>query len=73
MSVVHQIVPWMVRSRARTDHQRAAPPPSLKGAGRLDQKLRRRRSTAPALLYRSSDSPSNRRSSRERRVISSER
>eukprot|EP00959_Pyramimonas_sp_CCMP1952_P295250 6175050-Pyramimonas_sp.AAC.1 len=72
MSAVHQIVPWMERSRARADHQRPAPLPCLKGAGRPDQKLRLRRSTAPALLHRTNDSPSRRRSSRERRAISSE-
>eukprot|EP00959_Pyramimonas_sp_CCMP1952_P240484 5025833-Pyramimonas_sp.AAC.1 len=43
MSVVHQRVPWMVRSRARADHLYPAPPPSLKGAGRPNQKRRLRR------------------------------
>eukprot|EP00959_Pyramimonas_sp_CCMP1952_P269412 5632121-Pyramimonas_sp.AAC.1 len=56
----------MVRSRARADTRRPAPLPSLKGVGRPNQQLRLRRSQAPALLYRSNDSPSNR-----RRIISS--
>eukprot|EP00959_Pyramimonas_sp_CCMP1952_P126662 2649088-Pyramimonas_sp.AAC.1 len=50
----------MVRSRARADHHRPAPLPNLKEAGRPNQQLRLRRSQAPALLYRSSDSPSRR-------------
>eukprot|EP00959_Pyramimonas_sp_CCMP1952_P064565 1347827-Pyramimonas_sp.AAC.1 len=72
MSVAHEIAPWMVRNRGRADHHRPAPLPSLKGGGRPAQKLRLRRSTAPDLLYRSDDCPSRRRSSRERRAISSE-
>eukprot|EP00959_Pyramimonas_sp_CCMP1952_P251482 5255028-Pyramimonas_sp.AAC.1 len=59
MSVVHQIVPWMMRSRARADHHRPAPQDSLRRAGRPNQQLRLRRSTVPALLYRSNDSPSS--------------
>eukprot|EP00959_Pyramimonas_sp_CCMP1952_P295972 6191128-Pyramimonas_sp.AAC.1 len=50
----------MVTSRARADHHRPAPLPSLKRAGRPNQQLRPRRSQAPALLYRSSGSPSSR-------------
>eukprot|EP00959_Pyramimonas_sp_CCMP1952_P290773 6082371-Pyramimonas_sp.AAC.1 len=49
----------MVRSRARADHHRPAPLPSLQGDGRPYQQLRLRRSQAPALLYRSNDSPSS--------------
>eukprot|EP00959_Pyramimonas_sp_CCMP1952_P126663 2649089-Pyramimonas_sp.AAC.1 len=56
----------MVRSRARADHHRPAPLPNLQGVGRPDQQLRLRRSPAPALLYRSSGSPSS-----MRRAISS--
>eukprot|EP00959_Pyramimonas_sp_CCMP1952_P096918 2025796-Pyramimonas_sp.AAC.1 len=56
----------MVRSRARAEHNRPAPLPSLKGAGRPNQQLRLRRRQAPALLHRSNDSPSSR-----RRAISS--
>eukprot|EP00959_Pyramimonas_sp_CCMP1952_P450642 9435396-Pyramimonas_sp.AAC.1 len=72
MSVVHQIVPWMVRNRARDDHRRTIPLPSLKRAGRPNQNLRLRRSPYPTLLYRSNASPRSRRSSRERRAMSSE-
>eukprot|EP00959_Pyramimonas_sp_CCMP1952_P119752 2503937-Pyramimonas_sp.AAC.1 len=60
MSVAHQIVPWMVRNRARAHHHRPAPLPSLKGVGRPNQQLRLRRSPFPVLLYRSNDSPCNR-------------
>eukprot|EP00959_Pyramimonas_sp_CCMP1952_P193131 4038626-Pyramimonas_sp.AAC.1 len=72
MPVVHQIVPRMVRSRAQSDHHRQAPLPSLKGVGRPNQKLHLRRSPYPTLLYRSDDNARNRRSSRERRAMSSE-
>eukprot|EP00959_Pyramimonas_sp_CCMP1952_P295734 6185579-Pyramimonas_sp.AAC.1 len=47
----------MVRSRARADHHKPAPLPSLQGAGRPNRQLRLRRSQAPALLYGSHDSP----------------
>eukprot|EP00959_Pyramimonas_sp_CCMP1952_P180746 3779454-Pyramimonas_sp.AAC.1 len=50
----------MVRSRARADHHRPTPLPSLKGVGKPNQQLRFRRGPAPALLYRSSDSSSSR-------------
>eukprot|EP00959_Pyramimonas_sp_CCMP1952_P254721 5320231-Pyramimonas_sp.AAC.1 len=50
----------MVRSRARADHRKPVPLPGLKGAGRPSQQLRLGRSQAPALLYRSNDSPSRR-------------
>eukprot|EP00959_Pyramimonas_sp_CCMP1952_P443287 9280705-Pyramimonas_sp.AAC.1 len=53
-------MPWMVRSRARADHHRPAPLPGLKGVGGPNQQLRLRRNPAPALLCRSSDSPSSR-------------
>eukprot|EP00959_Pyramimonas_sp_CCMP1952_P347979 7288935-Pyramimonas_sp.AAC.1 len=64
-------MPWMMRSRARADYHRPAPLPSLKGVGRPNRQLRLGRSPAPALLYRSNDSPNSRKSSRERRAISS--
>eukprot|EP00959_Pyramimonas_sp_CCMP1952_P270417 5652934-Pyramimonas_sp.AAC.1 len=60
MCVIHQIVPWTVRNRARADHHRPAPLPSLNGVGRPSQQLRLRRSQAPALLYRGSDNASMR-------------
>eukprot|EP00959_Pyramimonas_sp_CCMP1952_P327231 6850271-Pyramimonas_sp.AAC.1 len=60
MSVAHQAVPWMVRSRARADHHRPAQLPSLKGAGRPVKKLRLRRSAVPALLFHNNDNPSRR-------------
>eukprot|EP00959_Pyramimonas_sp_CCMP1952_P102711 2148147-Pyramimonas_sp.AAC.1 len=72
MSVVQQIVPWMVRSSARADHHRPVPLPSLKGVGRPNQQLRLRRSPYPILLYRCSGRPRSGRSSRDRRAISSE-
>eukprot|EP00959_Pyramimonas_sp_CCMP1952_P150815 3156329-Pyramimonas_sp.AAC.1 len=72
MSVVHQIVPWMVRSQAKADHHKPAPLPSLKGAGRPNQQLRLRRRSYPTPLHRNNDRPSSRRSWRERRAISSE-
>eukprot|EP00959_Pyramimonas_sp_CCMP1952_P450693 9436339-Pyramimonas_sp.AAC.1 len=46
-----------VGSRTRANHHRPAPLPSLKGVGRPNQQLRLRRSPAPALLYRSNESP----------------
>eukprot|EP00959_Pyramimonas_sp_CCMP1952_P284183 5940229-Pyramimonas_sp.AAC.1 len=50
----------MVRSRARADHHRPVPLPTSKGVRTPNQQLRLRRSPAPALLYRSNDSPSSR-------------
>eukprot|EP00959_Pyramimonas_sp_CCMP1952_P341657 7156745-Pyramimonas_sp.AAC.1 len=47
-------------SRARADHRRPAPLPNLKGVGRPNQQLRLRRTSTPALLYPSKDSPSSR-------------
>eukprot|EP00959_Pyramimonas_sp_CCMP1952_P075563 1579625-Pyramimonas_sp.AAC.1 len=72
MSVVHQTAPWTARSRARADHQRPAPLPSLKGAGRPDQMFRPLRNQNPSLLRRSNDSPKSLGESRERRAMSSE-
>eukprot|EP00959_Pyramimonas_sp_CCMP1952_P189618 3966758-Pyramimonas_sp.AAC.1 len=51
----------MVRNRARADHHRPAPLPSLKGVGGPNQQLRLRQCQAPTLLFRSNDSPSSRR------------
>eukprot|EP00959_Pyramimonas_sp_CCMP1952_P435283 9114774-Pyramimonas_sp.AAC.1 len=60
MSVVHQIVLWMVRSGARANHHRPAPLPSLRRVGRPNQQLRLRRNPYQTLLYRSNDRPISR-------------